>query len=232
MILRCKFSKLYPINYISHLELMETLRRAFRRAEIPAAFSKGYNPHFLFSLGSALALGIRGKGEYFDLEIDGEIKENTFIKRVNRKLPAGLKILTATAIPAKSKSLMAVINTAIYLIEINFKENSQLKLIDIREEFLLKNRIEVVRERRKKPNKIINIRPLIYDFEIKNNNLVQFTVATGSTANLRAEEIIKGLRNIFNEIGEIPLTKVIREGLYIRLEGELYSPTAKEVIGR
>ncbi|MGI6190109.1 MAG: TIGR03936 family radical SAM-associated protein, partial [Caldicoprobacteraceae bacterium] len=39
-----KYSKGKKVKYISHLELMRTIHRALRRADIPVAFSRGYNP--------------------------------------------------------------------------------------------------------------------------------------------------------------------------------------------
>ncbi|MGB4373709.1 MAG: TIGR03936 family radical SAM-associated protein, partial [Halanaerobiales bacterium] len=45
MLIRAEFEKLEEIKYISHLELMTTFRRAFRRAKLPLAYSKGFNPH-------------------------------------------------------------------------------------------------------------------------------------------------------------------------------------------
>ncbi|NLY60794.1 MAG: DUF2344 domain-containing protein, partial [Clostridiales bacterium] len=43
------------VKYISHLDFMRAVQRALRRAEIPVAYSKGFNPHPRLSFASALA---------------------------------------------------------------------------------------------------------------------------------------------------------------------------------
>ena len=43
--LRMKFSKTGRAVYISHLDLMRTITRAFMRSEIPLKYSEGFNPH-------------------------------------------------------------------------------------------------------------------------------------------------------------------------------------------
>jgi len=73
MMLRAKFSKLKPLRYISHLELMDTIRRALRRAQFPLAYTEGYNPHIKLSLCQPLSVGMIGLGEFFDLKLDSYI---------------------------------------------------------------------------------------------------------------------------------------------------------------
>ena len=40
-----KFSKEKDIKFISHLDLMRTIQRIIRRADLPIEYSKGFNPH-------------------------------------------------------------------------------------------------------------------------------------------------------------------------------------------
>lgn len=55
---RLIYSKLGKARFFGQLEVAAALERALRRAELPAAFSKGFNPHPRISFGEALPLGM------------------------------------------------------------------------------------------------------------------------------------------------------------------------------
>ena len=42
-----KFTKDADIKFVSHLDLMRTIQRIVRRAELPVEYSKGFNPHIM-----------------------------------------------------------------------------------------------------------------------------------------------------------------------------------------
>src|SRR6056297_456208 len=127
MLLRTKFSKLSPVRYMSHLELMDTIRHGCRRAKLPLAFSEGYNPRIKLSLCQPLSVGMIGLNEYFDLMLSDDMKIDRYINDLNTSLPAGIKILEACEIPADSKSLQAVVNTAIYRIKMDIRTNANME---------------------------------------------------------------------------------------------------------
>ncbi|MFW6022149.1 MAG: TIGR03936 family radical SAM-associated protein [Halanaerobiaceae bacterium] len=230
MLIRAKFEKLDSVKYISHLELMDTFRRVFRRAGLPLAYSQGYNPHIILSLSQPLKVGMVGRGEYFDLELSEDISPKDFIKSVNQKMPEGIKILEAKKVPENIKSLMAVINTAVYVYDIKLTENahSEKELI---QKFLKKENIEIIRHRRNKKDKKLDIRPLIHDAEKFDEGKWAFRVQCGSAGNLRAEEVIRALSNYYDEFKYIPLINIEREGLFVNIGDEFYSPLDDKVIG-
>lgn len=230
MLIRAKFCKEDKVRYISHLELMSTFRRSFRRAEIPMAYSRGYNPHPIFALGQPLPVGMSGRGEYFDLEIEEEFDPEDFTVSVNRKLPDGLKIIKARRVTGDTKSLMAVINTAVYDIKMNFTGFISAQSLLIKE-FLAQKKIIIIRKRRKKEARELDIKPLIDNIEVLEPELWRFTVRTGSSGNLRPEEVISSLVNFNEIIKPVPLINIEREGLYIKKGKVLYQPYDEEVIG-
>ncbi len=230
MLLRAKFSKDSKVKYISHLELMSTFRRSFRRAEIPMTYSQGFNPHPIFALGQPLPVGMTGKGEYFDLEVETEIKPNDFTTSINSKLPDGLKIIETREVPGETKSLMAVVNTAVYDIKMKFTDLFTEQNLFIKE-FLTQDEIVIIRKRKKKGDRELNIRTLLDKIEILEPELWRFTVRTGSEGNLRPEEVINALVNYNKLIKPVPLINIEREGLYIKKGNILYQPYDEEVIG-
>jgi radical SAM-linked protein len=52
-IIRVQFFKKDTAKYISHLDLIRTVQRSVRRADIPVEYSKGFNPHSKIAYGPA-----------------------------------------------------------------------------------------------------------------------------------------------------------------------------------
>jgi len=58
------------LKFVGHLDLMRTMQRALRRAEIPLSYSQGFNPHPLMGFASPLALGCTGEQEIMEIKIE------------------------------------------------------------------------------------------------------------------------------------------------------------------
>ncbi|MDR2615200.1 MAG: TIGR03936 family radical SAM-associated protein [Oscillospiraceae bacterium] len=86
---RLRMSKLGTAKYISHLDFMRTMRRAFTRAEIPLRYSEGFNPHPLMSFALPLSVGQESVCELLDFETSGETPPDA-LRRLNRTLPEGI----------------------------------------------------------------------------------------------------------------------------------------------
>ena len=231
MLLRTRFARRQPLRYISHLEIMTLFRRAFRRAELPVTYSQGYNPLINLSMGQPLSVGMTGGSEYYDLELKKEIKADDYVERVNNSLPSGIEILAAREVPSGVKSLQAVVNTAIYSFDMEFSSSS-VKENKLLEEFLNLSEIKIIRHRRNKKDRELDLKPMIYDGEIKDTGRWQFTVSTGSSGNVRWGEIIRALEERFENIKKIPVINVHRQGMYVKINKRLFAPFDDEVVGR
>lgn len=230
MLIRAKFCKLEPVRFISHLELMTTWRRAFRRAQLPAAYSEGYNPRIKLAAGPPISVGMIGYGEYFDLELTTKMAPRDFCKQLNLYLPAGLRVMAAREISSWTKSLQAVVNCAVYLFKMQFSEKINEKKVITR--FLNQSQIMIIRKRRKKKNRKLDIRPLIYRIEINENGLWKFTVSTGSQGNVRPRELSVAFSEFEQRIKEITPVRMIREELFVKKGNNYYQPFSDEVIRR
>ena len=103
--MRVKFSKTGDMRCLSHNELMTSVVRAMRRAGISLAHSAGFHPHPKISFGPALAAGVEGLNEFFDIEITSLTDSNSFLERLNAELPEGLRVLNAALIHGNEESL-------------------------------------------------------------------------------------------------------------------------------
>ena len=230
MFIRAEYEKKDQVKYISHLELMNTFRRSFRRAKLPVRYSQGYNPHIIFSMSQPLPVGMVGYSEYFDLELKENLSFDLLKNQINKFLPKGLKIFEITEISDKDKSLQAIVNTAIYEYDMALKDenvNSEKIISD----FVNEKEIEITRYRRNKDDRMIDLAPMIYDGQVKEHNIWELTISTGSSGNVRPQEVIRALKiKTGGIVQEIPLVNIKRLGLYVRKDGKLFKPLHKEVL--
>ena len=96
--IKIKYTKGEEVKFISHRDLMRTFQRAIRRAEIPIAYSQGFNPHMKISWGNALKVGQASHNEYAELQLENFIKSEELLQRLNKQLPQGIEILEANLV--------------------------------------------------------------------------------------------------------------------------------------
>ncbi len=80
--LRLVVNKDGALSYLSHLDFMRTILRVMRRAELPVAYSEGFNPHMKISYDSALGVGVSADKVYLDVEL----KEALPMEEVQQRL--------------------------------------------------------------------------------------------------------------------------------------------------
>ncbi len=116
--LRVRFSRGEEIKYISHLDLLRLWQRALVRADIPLAYSEGFNPHPRISLAAPLALGVTGEAELMDIYLAKWSSPHTFTAAVSRQLPRGIKIKQVFNIALTVPSLQSQVRFAEYRVGI------------------------------------------------------------------------------------------------------------------
>lgn len=116
--LRIRFSRGEEIKYISHLDLLRLWQRALIRADIPLAYSEGFNPHPRMSLAAPLALGVTGEAELMDIYLAKWSSPHTFTAAVSRQLPWGIKIKQVFNIALTVPSLQSQVSFAEYSVVI------------------------------------------------------------------------------------------------------------------
>ena len=230
MLIRAEYEKRDELKYISHLELMNTFRRTFRRAKLPVKYSQGYNPHIIFSMSQPLPVGMIGYSEYFDLELKEKLSFNLLKNEINKFLPEGLKVFEIVEISDDDKSLQAIVNTARYEYEMSL-ENNNINAEKIITDFLNEDEIEITRYRRKKDDRLMDLAPMIYNGKVVEDNTWEFTISTGSSGNVRPQEVIRALKlKTDGIVKDISLVNIKRLGLYVRRDGKLFKPIHKEVL--
>jgi radical SAM family uncharacterized protein/radical SAM-linked protein len=107
--IRGEFSKTGRLRYLSHLELINVIHRAIRRAGFPLEYSMGFHPFPKISFCPPLGVGIAGLSEYFDMEIIPPFDLVINKKKINNILPEGICVKDMSVVSAKAESLCSFI---------------------------------------------------------------------------------------------------------------------------
>ncbi len=162
------------ICYLGHLEILQLVFRALRRANITTNFSKGFNPSPKISFGPALPVGTRSMAEFFIMDLPEPLKSpESTATTLSAKLPPGLEV---TSIQLHSGKLPQVITNA-YTVQFD-------RAITDNETQLIKAFVEsdelIISRVRKGKKRHFNIRPLISSLELIDNDTLRMDVINRS----------------------------------------------------
>ncbi|MDW7673895.1 MAG: TIGR03936 family radical SAM-associated protein [Bacillota bacterium] len=224
---RIKYSITGQAKYVSHLDMAQVFERSMRRAQLPMAFSEGFNPHPKFSFGSALAVGVSSTGEYLEFELKERLEPEAIKARLNEALPEGFEILDIREVQEKGKTLMAILNRAVYeaIIPFDIYRINPEDLSRAIQQLLCKEEIKIMRQT-KKGVKEKNIRPGIFQIsgDIANNNIsLRMQLATGSELNIRPEEVVQLILTELKLAIPIKYVDIHREGLYVAKDNDKFT---------
>ncbi|MBW2513111.1 MAG: TIGR03960 family B12-binding radical SAM protein [Deltaproteobacteria bacterium] len=90
--LKLFYSKRGDARFFGHLELANIISRAFRRAGVELAYSKGFHPIPKISFNDPLPMGMEGTHEFFFISVKGDMACDVLVQETNRQLPEGLFI--------------------------------------------------------------------------------------------------------------------------------------------
>lgn len=204
------FYKHNDIKFVSHLDMQRLFQRALRRAELPIAYSKGFNPHPLLSFATALSVGQTSDCEYFDVELTEELSPECFTERLNSALPDGVKIISAFDAGKANVSLTTLMKSAEYTVKLHFDENSDSTELKRALDKLLGGEINVMKKT-KGGVKSVNIRPYVLKADIVpsvgNEICLDITGALTASGGLPLELF---LNSLYSAAGKIPSAEINR----------------------
>ncbi len=170
------YSRSGNICYLGHLEFLQLIFRALRRAGIVTNFSKGFNPSPKVSFAPALPVGTRSASEFFLMDLP-ELLANPAETAVHlsTKLPPGLEV---TKIELHSGNLPQVIENTYTLKLPHDISEDEAGLINT---FMDSDELVIHRVRKGK-ERHINIRPLISSLDRLNHDTLLMKVISKSGA--------------------------------------------------
>lgn len=184
---RIKFTKEDLVKFVPHLDLLRLYQRAIRRADLPIAYSNGFNPHQQMSFAQPLSVGWTSICEYMDIETTCIVDIDDFINSINECLPDGTKVIDMRKLEDGEKNSMASVEAALYYITL---DNLNFNLYNLMEKFLNKGEL-IIEKKSKHLLKQVDIKQDIFKLEIIGNDMLSAFIAAGSNRNLKPDLLVK-----------------------------------------
>ncbi len=114
--IRLVFSKTGNTRFIGHLDTVKTLERAINRAQIPVAYTQGFNKRLRMQLADPLPLGFSSECEMADLWLAEMIDPAAAMAQLKPVLPNGVMLHGVTQVPISEPALQTQTIEAVYLV--------------------------------------------------------------------------------------------------------------------
>ena len=187
---RLRYTKLAPVSLLSHSELMTLMFRAVSRAELPIAFSDGFNPHPKISFGPALAVGIESEAEILDMELGYALDLGAVVRKLNGVLPAGVRVAEARVLMRDEPA--AGVGFTHFTYEAEAPEGFTGNVADAVAAFLSRDKAVITRVN-DKGAKELDIRPMVLELTAVGVRRVRFTLVESGGKSAKPFEIAQAL---------------------------------------
>lgn len=191
------------MKFVGHLDMMRYFQKCMRRAEIDIAYSAGFSPHQIMSFAAPLGVGITSDGEYLDIEVNSTKSSDKAIKALNEVMAEGIEITSYRRLNDTDKKAMSIVAVAEY--EIRMKDGYEVLPVDYEakaEAFFDQQESIEITKKTKKGEKTIDLKKLIYDFQISTEEkrpVFYMKVSAGSTENLKPELVLSAFYRFLDE---------------------------------
>ena len=188
---RMTFSRTGDGRLVPHLDFIEVLKRGFRIAGLPVAFSRGFNKREKISTGYPVPLGFESVSELVDVELFRKLsmeEQNDYAEKINKSLPSFIRLNKIRGVE-HGQSLMALVNAVEYEVLFTTAETAALMLEHI-------NRKEDVVKRGKSGVKTFTFDEAVYSFEASGETGIKIILYAGNEASLRADDFFYELSGI------------------------------------
>lgn len=156
---RMLFEKTGTAVWMSHLDTMRLMQRAFRRAGVLLHHSQGYTPHAYVSMLLPLSVGVESCCEIMEYELDSDLTITP--AEMNAVLPQGVRILAVYESTRKAKELLTLEAELTLEYDNGVPEGCAAAL-----KALLEGETLFVEKRTKRGMEQTDIRPLLYGITI------------------------------------------------------------------
>lgn len=190
--LRVRYGKTGRLRWLSHLEVIHTLERSLRRAELPYAITQGFSPHMKVAFGPALPVGTAGLEEYLEVWLTRYTTAEDALARLIAATPEGLAPEEAVFVGEREPSLGAALTIARYEIAVTGKEATALQVQAALDSVIGEQTLAVVHKGKDKVYDLTRCLPeeaRVSDSE--DGSVISLTVRMGPEGSLRPEVLIR-----------------------------------------
>lgn len=201
MILRIQYRKNGMMKFLSHLDMVRLVERSLRRGNMPLKFSQGFNPHPKIAFAAPLSVGVTSDYELVDIELNEAVDLNDFKEMFPSIFPGGIQLVRCHYLES-SKSLMSMVSDCAYAVKVSGDAETLAKFAKLADCLLDQDELIVIKKskEKRKPDKEVNIRPLIKEFSVLDVNaeevILRMKLASGSVGNLKPETVIEQIAKL------------------------------------
>lgn len=113
-----RYCKRGRARFASHRDFARALERALRRADVPMAYSSGFNPHPRISYPGASQTGAATEADYVELGLARPVDTAWLAEALSAALPEGMEVLgVAVREPGDRTKLADLLDASDWLVE-------------------------------------------------------------------------------------------------------------------
>ncbi len=188
--LRITFGKAGNMRYVGNLDMHTVWERTFRWAELPLAYSKGFNPRPKFQVGSSLPLGASSQCELLDVWLENPSTLEKVRAALERALPPGLVLVHIEEVPLNLPALQTQISASDYYVTLRETLPGEELARRVNE---FQSAQSLPREWR---GKSYDLRPLVHEIRLENSGteprlFMRLSSREGATG--RPEEVLSAI---------------------------------------
>ena len=195
--LRLRFEKTGRAVYISHLDLMHTMQRAFNRAGYPLKYSEGFNPHPQIAIALPLSVGTGSLCEIMDFKLKEEPELSKLPARLTAVMPEGIVVTEAYEFTRKVAELKWLQIEGVF----EYDKRDPAEMVAALEEFYRREQI-VITKKTKRGMGQTDIRPGIREITFTpGEKMVNITtILSAQEPTINPELLAEALRQLRPEL--------------------------------
>ncbi len=209
------FSKIGPARLFGHLEMVNIITRAMKRAGVPIKYTEGFHPKPKIAFLDALPIGMESLHEVMVAVVGKHFGCQSLVRRLNRELPEGLRIIGCTNAAPRKKGADGE-SESTYRVRLYQGEFDAHRV----RTFLESNQYIIERRSKKGRLKKIDLRAMVQKLTLQDTQSLTITLRHREGVVIRPAEFLE------SAMGMEPTA--IREARMVRLGSESI-PTSSKV---
>ena len=197
--LRMRFSKTGRAIWLSHLDLMRTMQRAFLRAEYPLKYSEGFNPHAQISILLPLSVGVGSACELMDFQLREDVNLSEIPEKLTAVMPEGIIVHEVYPSESKVKYLKWLEVSG----RLEYDDRDLMKMADGLDAFFRRPEIVITRKTKRGEGEM-DIVPAIREFSIsldqESKAVTMEAIISAQEPTLNPDHLIAALRQLAPEL--------------------------------
>ena len=179
---RVVYSKQGDARFFGHLELVNIIERAIRRAGLTVRYTQGFNPGMKLSFDNPLPLGMASESESFYLYIPKGNRPGALVETLNKVLPGGLKIEAATLFTRQQEAPLAD--------RYHIRFEHDILVSEAVEKFMELSELVVEDISRKGKRREVNLREIVEKISIIDRQNIEIVIKKNNQRLVRPGEIL------------------------------------------